>query len=138
MYCRRCGHKISSDSKFCPKCGEKVIAINDKRAIKDPADDSFDEERRNESGIKPLVLFILTCCAITLVVFFIVTKAVMPREGALNKTFQLSDIEISSQAHDDDFIVAPIMPNYGINASKFEEYGFGMQTFSLSSYKDKR
>ena len=28
MFCRMCGHKLANDAVFCPKCGTKVITIN--------------------------------------------------------------------------------------------------------------
>ena len=25
MFCRKCGHQLADDAKFCPGCGEKVV-----------------------------------------------------------------------------------------------------------------
>lgn len=47
MYCKKCGHKLHADDKFCPNCGSFVLDIEKK-------EESIDKKASFKDGIKAL------------------------------------------------------------------------------------
>ena len=45
MFCTNCGNKLSEDSKFCPKCGQRVEA----QTLSGEADAALEVEDKRES-----------------------------------------------------------------------------------------
>ncbi len=71
MYCRKCGYKLSNNSFFCPKCGEKILDLKSKESSymsipKSQQPQEGDSEQKKSSSLGCIVAII------AVIVFFII------------------------------------------------------------------